>query len=137
MFFYGIPLWTENIIINSVLVLNVGSVEKNNIIINSVLVLKMHLCALKFVVQCNKVGSVEKIIRWERGSVLCTRLIYTQKWWYVRIMSFPGSLIIACQGSIASRPLHHFLTLPSLLHRCSSMAFNIILFVQQNGSSHI
>ena len=28
MFFYGIPLWTERIIINSVLVLNVGSVEK-------------------------------------------------------------------------------------------------------------
>ena len=28
MFFYGIPLWTEKIIINSVLVLNVGSVEK-------------------------------------------------------------------------------------------------------------
>ena len=30
MFFYGIPLWTEKIIINSVLVLNIGSVEKKN-----------------------------------------------------------------------------------------------------------
>ena len=59
MFFYGIPLWTERIIINSVLALN------------------MHLCALKFIVQCNKVGSVEKIIRRGRGSVLGTRLIYT------------------------------------------------------------
>ena len=64
MFFYGIPLWTEKIIINSVLVLNVGSVEKCT-------------SALKFVVQCNKVGSVEKIIRRGRSSVLGTWLIYT------------------------------------------------------------
>ena len=32
---------------------------------------KMYLCALKFVVQCNKVGSVEKIMKKEEGQ--CAR----------------------------------------------------------------
>ena len=43
---------------------------------------KCHLCALKFIVQCNKVGSVEK--NYEKGEGQCARHpaythIYTQK----------------------------------------------------------
>ena len=62
-----------------------------------------HLCALKFIVQCNKVGSVEKLkIRKGSGSVLGTRLIHT----YARLGGVPGSRLV----------LGTWLTCPAYIH---------------------